>query len=106
MLHIRLRKGSANTQRGILRFSDELIARVRRAGASGVKLLRADSGFWNTKVFARLEKAGCHYSIGVRMIKPVRELVERSPSRPGRRSTTTPTRARRRSPRRSSTAAG
>ena len=48
-LHIRLRKGSANTQKGIVRFCDELIARVDRAGATGVKLLRADSGFWNTK---------------------------------------------------------
>src|SRR5215217_217305 len=55
-LHIRLRKGSANTQKGILRFCDELIARVERAGASGVKLLRADSGFWNAKVFERLEQ--------------------------------------------------
>jgi len=75
-LHIRLRKGSANTQKGILRFTDELIARVRRAGASGVKLMRADSGFWNTKVFERLEKAGWQYSIGVRMIKTVRAAVE------------------------------
>ena len=55
-LHIRLRKGSANTQKGMLRFTEELIARVTRAGASGVKLLRADSGFWNTKVFERLER--------------------------------------------------
>jgi Transposase DDE domain group 1 len=75
-LHIRLRKGSANPQKGILRFTDELIARVNRAGASGVKLLRADSGFWNTKVFERLEKAGWQYSIGVRMIKTVRAAVE------------------------------
>ena len=75
-LHIRLRKGSANTQKGMLRFTDELIARVTRAGASGVKLLRADSGFWNTKVFERLEKAGWQYSIGVRMIKAVRAAVE------------------------------
>jgi Transposase DDE domain group 1 len=75
-LHIRLRKGSANTQKGILRFTDELIARVNRAGASGVKLLRADSGFWNTKVFERLEKAGWQYSISVRMIKTVRGAVE------------------------------
>jgi hypothetical protein len=52
VLHIRLRKGSANTQKGMLRFCDELIARINRAGAPGVKLLRADSGFWNTKVFA------------------------------------------------------
>lgn len=70
-LHIRLRKGSANTQRGIERFCDELIARVDRAGATGVKLLRADSGFWNTKVFKRLEKADWQYSIGVRNIKKV-----------------------------------
>jgi hypothetical protein len=75
-LHIRLRKGSANTQKGILRFCDELIARVRRAGATGEKLLRADSGFWNTKVFERLQRAGWQYSIGVRMIKTVRAAVE------------------------------
>jgi hypothetical protein len=78
-LHIRLRKGSANTQKGMLRFCDELIARVTRAGASGVKLLRADSGFWNTKVFERLERAGWQYSIGVRMIKTVRAAVEAIP---------------------------
>ena len=75
-LHIRLRKGSANSQKGMLRFTDELIARVTRAGASGVKLLRADSGFWNTKVFERLENAGWQYSIGVRMIKTIRATVE------------------------------
>jgi hypothetical protein len=78
-LHIRLRKGSANTQKGILRFCEELIARVERAGATGVCLLRADSGFWNTKVFKRLEKAGWQYSIGVRMIKTVRGAVEAIP---------------------------
>jgi hypothetical protein len=76
VLHVRLRKGSANTQRGILRFTDELIARVSRAGASGPKLMRADSGFWNKKVFAKLEKAGWTYSIGVRMIKHVRDIVD------------------------------
>jgi hypothetical protein len=75
-LHIRLRKGSANTQKGIKRFCDELIARVERAGATGVKLLRADSGFWNNKVLERLERAGWQYSIGVRMIKTVRAAVE------------------------------
>jgi hypothetical protein len=75
-LHIRLRKGSANTQKGMLRFCEELIARVERADATGVKLLRADSGFWNTKVFEYLEKMGWQYSIGVRMIKTVRAAVE------------------------------
>jgi hypothetical protein len=79
VLHVRLRKGAANTQRGILRFTDELIARVERAGASGVKLLRADSGFWNNKLFARLEQAGWQYSIGVRMTPPVAERIAEIP---------------------------
>src|SRR5215213_2755948 len=78
-LHIRLRKGSANTQKGMLRFTEELIARVTRAGATGVKLLRADSGFWNAKVFERLERAGWQYSIGVRMIKTVQAAVAAIP---------------------------
>jgi hypothetical protein len=67
VLHVRLRKGAANTQRGALRFVDELLARVRRAGASGQILLRADSGFWNKKVIARLREQGCAFSIGVTM---------------------------------------
>src|SRR5687767_8258681 len=75
-LHIRLRKGSVNTQKGIKRFCEELIARVDRAGATGVKLLRADSGFWNTRVFELLERAGWQYSIGVRNIKKVKAAVE------------------------------
>lgn len=75
VLQIRLRKGSANTQKGMLRFTEELIARVKRAGATGVKLLRADSGFWNVKVFARLEQAGWQYSIGVRMIPKIAAAV-------------------------------
>ncbi|MGH2920139.1 MAG: IS1380 family transposase [Solirubrobacteraceae bacterium] len=75
VLHIRMRKGSANTQKGMLRFCQELAARVDRAGARGEKLLRADSGFWNTKVFEYLEKIGWQYSIGVRNIKKVKTAV-------------------------------
>lgn len=79
VLHIRLRKGSANTSRGMLRFCDELVARVDRAGASGVKLLRADSGFWAKKIFQRLDRAGWQFSIGVRMQPHVRAQVELIP---------------------------
>jgi Transposase DDE domain group 1 len=78
-LHIRLRKGSANTQKGIKRFCEELIARVERAGATGTKLFRADSGFWNTKVFELLEKAGWQFSIGVRNIRKVQAAVQAIP---------------------------
>ncbi|WP_249010637.1 IS1380 family transposase [Conexibacter sp. DBS9H8] len=74
-LHIRLRKGSANTQKGVKRFCEELIARVERAGATGQKLVRADSGFWNMKVFELLEAKGWQYSIGVRNIKAVTTAI-------------------------------
>jgi Transposase DDE domain group 1 len=67
VLHVRLRKGQAASPRGVLRFAEELIARVARAGATGEKLLRADSAFWNNKLIARLEKAGWCYSISVRL---------------------------------------
>jgi len=67
VLHVRLRKGKAASARGVVRFTDELIARLARTGASGVRLLRADSAFWNRKLIARLENAGWLYSISVRL---------------------------------------
>src|SRR3954451_13761166 len=76
VLHIRLRKGSANTSRGMLRFCDELIARVERAGATGPKLLRADSGFWSRATFDRLDRAGWQFSVGVRLQPAVRAAIE------------------------------
>lgn len=76
VLHIRCRKGSANTARGALRFVEELVPRVARAGASGPKLLRADSGFWNKKVMGRLQKSGWTYSIGVRQQPHIKAAID------------------------------
>jgi Transposase DDE domain group 1 len=79
VLHVRLRRGQANSQRGALRFVDELLARVRGAGASGQILLRADSGFWNKAVIARLRERGCAFSIGVTMHKVVTARIAEIP---------------------------
>ena len=79
VLHVRLRNGQANTQRGVVRFAEELIARVARAGATGEKLFRADSGFWNRKLIARLESAGWLYSISVRLQFWVPAAIEQIP---------------------------
>src|SRR5579859_5037576 len=76
VLHIRARKGSANTARGALRFVEELIPRLERAGATGPKLLRADSGFWNKKIMGRLQTAGWTYSIGIRQQPHVKIVIE------------------------------
>jgi hypothetical protein len=79
VLHIRARKGSANTSRGALRFVEELIPRLRRAGASGPKLLRADSGFENKKITTRLQNAGWTYSIGARQHKHIKAAITAIP---------------------------
>lgn len=60
----------------MLRFTDELIARVQRAGATGPTLLRADSGFWPGKTFNRLDAAGWQFSIGVRLQPHVRAAID------------------------------
>src|SRR4051794_29231384 len=97
VLHIRARKGQANTARGALRFVEELIPRVDRAGASGPKLLRADSGFWNKKIMARLQCAGWNYSIGVRRQGPIPAAIAAIPEQDWITLEDTPTTARRRS---------
>jgi hypothetical protein len=79
VLHIRARKGQAHTARGVLRFVEELIPRVQRAGATGPKLLRADSGFWNNKLMARLDAAGWKYSIGITQQAPVKLAITAIP---------------------------
>ena len=73
-LVIRLRKGSANSQKGIKRFCEELIARVDRAGGPA-RCCCAPTAGWNTK----LERAGWQHSIGVRNNRKVRQAVEAIP---------------------------
>jgi hypothetical protein len=79
VLHARLRKGAANTGRGIVRFVDELVARLRRAGAVGEFTLRMDSGFWSAKLIKRLRAHRVHYSITVRQTKTVRGAIAAIP---------------------------
>jgi Transposase DDE domain group 1 len=79
VLHIRAQKGAANTSCGALRFVEELIPRVARAGATGAKLLRADSGFWNQKIMARMQQAGWTYSIGVRQQPHIKAAIAAIP---------------------------
>ena len=61
--------------RGTVRFVEELVARVRRAGASGELIMRFDSGFWSNRTIATLERLGVGYTMGVRMITSVTSAV-------------------------------
>lgn len=70
VLHARMRKGSANTARGARRFIDEVVARVRRAGADGEMVMRFDSGFWSKDTIATLARHGVRYTMAVRTNTP------------------------------------
>jgi Transposase DDE domain group 1 len=66
VLHARMRKGAANTQRGARRFIDELVARVRRAGATGQLTMRFDAEFWSNDTITALNRHGVRYTMAVR----------------------------------------
>jgi len=66
VVHARMRKSAANTQRGTRRFIDELVARVRRAGATGQLTMRFDAGFWSNDTIAVLNRHDVRYTMAVR----------------------------------------
>ena len=62
-----MRKGSAtNTSWVARRFIDELVPRLRRAGASGEIVMRFDSGFWSKETIATLARLDVRYTMAVR----------------------------------------
>jgi hypothetical protein len=70
--------GSARAPRSgeTKRFVEELIARVRRAGATGALTLRADAGFWSWAMIDTLTRLGVSWSITVRINKQIRACIE------------------------------
>ena len=66
ILHGRLRKGSANTQRGTNRFVNELVARARRDDPDRGLTVRFDSGFWNNATMINLTRLDVRFTMAVR----------------------------------------
>lgn len=75
ILHARMRKGSAGSARGVVRFADELIARVRRGGVDGQITVRADSGFWSWKLIDALNGHRVLWSITVSQNQAIRSAI-------------------------------
>jgi hypothetical protein len=74
VLHARMRKGCS--QRGAKRFIEELIARVRRAGASGALTVRGDAGFYSWDLIATLARLGVDWSITVAIKPGIRAAID------------------------------
>ena len=81
VLHVRMRKGSANSGRGAQRFVRELVGRARRAGAEGPLVIRADAGFWSAKVIGACRHHGVRFSITVRQVRPITRAIAEIPER-------------------------
>jgi Transposase DDE domain group 1 len=79
VLGARLRGGNAHTARGAAGFLTQIFNRVRRCGASGPLVCRADSGFYNRNVTAACRRAGVPYSITAKLSKSLRARISKIP---------------------------
>jgi Transposase DDE domain group 1 len=79
VLHGRLRGGPSNSGRGASQFLAETLVRVRRAGARGPLVVRADSGFCHQKVVATCRRYGARFSITVRLTRNLWKVIGEVP---------------------------
>lgn len=75
----RLRRGGAHSARGAHKLLADTLATVRRSGASGVILVRADAGFYCHSVIAATTRAGACFSITARLDSSVRRDIAAIP---------------------------
>jgi hypothetical protein len=75
----RLRGGNAHTARGAASFLTQVFNRVRRAGATGPMVLRADAGFYNHKVTEACRQAEVRFSITVKLSKAIHKAIAAIP---------------------------
>jgi len=75
-LHAKLRRGKAATSTGISSFVDECLRRIPR----GVHIrARFDSGFYDSKLFAKLEARGVTFLCGARMTPRLTSVIRQIP---------------------------
>ena len=67
----RLRRGSTNSARGAAKLLADALATARRAGASGLVLVRADSAYYGHDIVAACRRAGARFSITARLTPTV-----------------------------------
>jgi hypothetical protein len=79
VLMARLREGRANTVRGAAHFLRETVGWVRHAGATGLLIVRADSGFYAHEVVKVCRTMGVRFSITIRQSPATRRLIEAIP---------------------------
>jgi Transposase DDE domain group 1 len=67
----RLRRGASNSARGAAKLLADALATTRRAGATGLLLVRADSAYYAADIVAACRRAGARFSITARLTPTV-----------------------------------
>jgi hypothetical protein len=71
----RLRKGSTNSAKGAARLVADSLITASKAGASALRVLRADSAFYNHEVIAAAGRHGARFSITARQDPAIRKAI-------------------------------
>jgi len=72
---VRMRRGKAADSRGAPKFVSEALATAVEAGCTGLRILRADSQFYNAGVIAACRRARAHFSITTGMNPSIKRAV-------------------------------
>jgi len=72
---VRLRKGSTHSAKGAHRLVADALVTAKAAGATGIRVLRADSAFYNADVVAAAVRHSSHFSITARQNRAVRKAI-------------------------------
>jgi Transposase DDE domain group 1 len=75
----RLRKGSTNSARGAAKLLTDALATVRRAGAAGLVIVRADSAYYGYDIIAACRRAGARFSVTARLTPTVTAAITSIP---------------------------
>src|SRR5665648_967279 len=75
----RLRKGSTYSPKGASRLVADALATVKRAGATGLITVRADSAYYIHDVIAAARRGGARFSVTARMDKAVTRAISQIP---------------------------
>lgn len=76
----RLRRGSANSGNGSAKLIGEALGTAKKAGATGLVILRADSAFYRRDVIETALRHGACFSIVARLLIPVRKAISEIPA--------------------------
>jgi len=76
----RLRRGSTNSGNGSAKLIGEALGTAKKAGATGLVILRADSAFYRRDVIETALRHGACFSIVARLLIPVRKAIAEIPA--------------------------